>query len=537
MVGVSSGWKAVQNEILLPEVFVELTYTVTEPGLQQDATASGNYPEAFANASQIVEVEHKDSEAYAALDYGMWGLDGSFSYSDGSPDNPGYVDANYSSEDGSMSISPFPTITIDFPKRHDYLVPGITITWSKVFGGWATDFRVSTYNSTGLVEQKTITGNTSIESVVDIDLIYYTKITIEVLKWSHPYQRVRCIDIRLGVRKTYTKTDLMKFEHSQSVDLLSAALPRTGISFSLRNDDNRWNPDNPEGTEKYLLEQQEMKVRYGMDINGTVEWIEGGTFWLSEWGTPANGLEATFKAIDAIGFMQSTYTGIRKGTLYDIAVEAFTEAELPILEDGSVRYVLDDSLKSVETDFSEDDSEYSISEVLQMVANVGCCVFYQDRSGVVHIEPWRAVYSGYLIDNRTSYAHPEYTINKPLKSVSVAYGKDLRATVTASTKGEVQKVDNPLIVTESDAIRVGEHAKEFLIHRKVISGEFRADMRLDALDNIIVTSKYASNIIAVSDIKYATTGGAFKGTYTGRVVSVELTPTHYHSGEIYAGEV
>ena len=537
MVNVSSDWKALQNEILLPEVFVELTYTVTEPGLQQDATASGNYPEAFADINQVVEVEDKDSEVYAALDYGMWGLNGEFSYSDGSPNDPGYVTSNYSGIDTSMKTSGYPTITIDFSERHDYLVPGLTITWSKVFGGWATDFIVSTYNSTGLVEQKNVTGNTQIESVIEMDLQEYTKITISVLKWSHPYQRVRCIDIRLGIRKTYTKTDLMKFEHSQSIDLLSAALPRTEISFSLRNDDNRWNPDNPEGTEKYLLEQQEMHVRYGMDINGETEWIDGGTFWLSEWGTPANGLEATFKAIDAIGFMQNLYTGRRTGTLYDIALDALLEAELPTLDDGSPRYVLSDSLKQITTDFTENDDEYTIAEVLQMVANAGCCVFYQDRQGVVRIESWKNTYSDYLIDNRISYTHPEYTINKPLKAVSVAYGKDLRAVVAANSKGEIQKVDNPFIVTEEDALRVGEHTREFLVNRKVISGEFRADMRLDALDNIIVTSKYASNVIAVSDVKYTTTGGAFKGTYTGRVVTVELTPTHYHSGEIYAGEV
>lgn len=537
MVNVSNGWKAVQNETLLPEVFVKLIYTVTEPGLQQDATASGNYPEAFSDTRQVVGVEEKRSEAYAALDYGLWGLDGGFSYFDGTPENPGYVDTNYSDVNTSIGVSPHPTITIDFSERHDYLVPGLTITWSEVFGGWATDFRVTAYNSTGVVSQKTVVGNTSVVSVVEMDLISYTKITIEILKWSHPYQRARCIDIRLGVEKSYTKEDLMKFEHKQSVDLLSASLPGSEISFGLRNEHNQWNPDNPKGVEKYLLEQQEMELCYGMDIDGSVEWIKGGTFWLSEWGTPSNGLEATFKATDVIGFMQNTYMGSRNGTLYGIAIEAFTEADLPKLADGSVRYVLDESLKSITTDFSEDTTEYSVAEILQMVANAGCCVFYQDRDGVVHIEPRETSYSDYLIDHRISYAHPEYTINKPLKAVSVGYGKDLRAVVEVSSKGEIQTVDNPLIVTEEDAIRVGEHTKELLSNRKVISGEFRADMRLDALDNIIVTSKYASNVISVSEIKYSTTGGAFKGTYTGRVVSVELTPTHYLSGEIYVGEV
>ena len=62
-------------------------------------------------------------------------------------------------------------------------------------------------------------------------------------------------------------------------------------------------------------------------------------------------------------------------------------------------------------------------------------------------------------------------------------------------------------------------------------------MRLDALDNIIVVSKYASNIIGITDVSYSTTGSAFKGTYTGRVVSVELNSIQHYVGEIYVGEV
>jgi hypothetical protein len=321
------------------------------------------------------------------------------------------------------------------------------------------------------------------------------------------------------------------------VDLLSATLPNSEVAFSLRNDDNRWNPDNPTGSEKYLLEQQEVKIRYGMDINGTPEWIKGGTFWLSEWSTPSNGLEASFTARDATSFMLSTYTGIRTGTLYEIAVAAFTEANLPIMDDGSLRYVLHESLQEIQTDFSENTQNYSIAQILQMVAHAGGCVFYQDRDGRIRIEPRSDVYSGYMIEPVICYAHPEYTINKPLRSVSVGYGKDLRATVEVDSKGEVQTIDNPLILTEEDAIRVGKKAKDILINRKVITGEFRADMRLDALDNIIVVSKYASNIIGITDVSYSTTGSAFKGTYTGRVVSVELNSIQHYVGEIYVGEV
>jgi hypothetical protein len=180
-----------------------------------------------------------------------------------------------------------------------------------------------------------------------------------------------------------------------------------------------------------------------------------------------------------------------------------------------------------------------MDQVVQMAAHAGNCTIHQDRDGAVRVEPWREVYSGFMIEPRTSYNHPEYTISKPLKAVSVGYGDDnLRAVVpTTEGVGEVQTVDSEFLRTQSDALRVGKHTADLLVNRKVISGEFRADVRLDVLDNIIVSSKYASNVIAVTEVSYSTTGGAIRGKYTGRVVSISLKPSDQRSGEFYAGEV
>lgn len=337
--------------------------------------------------------------------------------------------------------------------------------------------------------------------------------------------------------QTFTKSDLMNYQHKQSVDLLSATLPSSEVVFSLRNDDHRWNPDNPTGPTQGLLEKQEIVVRYGLNLDGGVEWIKGGTFWLSEWDTPTNGMEASFTARDLFSFMDIVYGGIRSGTLYEVAIAALREADLPLMEDGSVRYIVHTSLQNYTTDFSANTQEFSIAEILQMVANAGGCVLYQDRDGIVHLEPRSTMYRGYVLDPKVSYNHPEYTINKPLKAVSVSYGDNLREELLVDAKGEVQTVDNPLVTTRDDAVRVAEGVKELLLNRKVVSGDFRADLRIDALDNIIVASKYASNVIALTEVIYSNTGGAFKGTYTGRVVSVELNNNAYFSGDLYAGEV
>ena len=538
MISVSNAWKAAQKQTLLPEMFVEIVYKITDPDLQEKASVSANYPEEFSNVDQLLDLTYKNGEVYATLDYGCWGLDGNFSYFDGSPVDPGYVDKNYSTSEGSMEVSPYPTITLNFAERQKVAIPGLIITWDKTFGGWATDFRVIVSSDVGTQAETTVRGNTDIKSTVVLDIVNYSKITIEVLKWSHPYQRVRCMEIQFGIEKIYTKDDLLGFEHTQSVDLLSATLPQSSIKFELRNDDGRWNPDNPTGFEKYLMEQQEVVVRYGMDIDGTTEWIDGGVFWLNEWSTPSNGLEVAFTAGDAFDLMLDKYTGTLSGSLYDIAVAALEQAALPRLSDGSVRYFVDESLKNITVELAIEDTDYIISEILQMVAHAGCCVLYQDRKGVVHIEPWNRAYTNYRIEPNISYSHPEYTVNKPMKAVSVGYGtEDGRVIVDVASKGETQTISSPFIQTEEDALRVGETAKNLLENRKVISGDFRADLRMDVLDTVLVVSKYASNAIGITNLTYSTTGGSFKAKYTGRVISIDLEPAKYYAGELISGEV
>ena len=525
MQAVSSAWKEAHRGMLLPEMFIELTYAATEPGLQEEATATSSNEAAFSDTAEVVSEQTQAEDTYVSLEHGMWGLDGSY---DHEIEYAGYVSQSVSDETCMFTLNPI--FSINLTSLHLEPIPGLTITWSTAFNEWAEEFQVRAYAGNSLVAQTNVTGNKSVTTEVWLDISEYTRIEIEIVKWSMPYHRARCSDVFLGIETVYTKNDLMGYDHTQSVDLLSAALPKNEIVFRMRNEDNRWNPDNPTGIERYLLEQQEVRVRYGMTVDGETEWIKGGTFWLSEWNTPSNGLEATFTARDAVGFMDVTYSGPTQGTMYDIAEAAFIQADIPAAREGGSRYYLSERLS--EHDISLGDSDYTISQVLQMIAHAGCCVFYQDRDGVTHIEPWSSTYQDYMIDQHNSYSHPEYTISKPLKAVSVGYGEEsARYVLPVQPKGEVQTVDNAFVRTYADAQRVAERTREVLENRRVVTGDFRADVRLDALDPVIVTSKYATGVVAVTDIVYSTTGGGFRGTYTGRVVPLNVNVEERYSGE------
>ena len=513
MITVSEAWKAAHKQRLLPETFIEISYAVTEPGLQQEASAVANMEESYSDAKSIPSTLTVNREKYSSLEWNFWGLDGSFTYFDGSPQYPGYVTSSLSGEDAIFTA--LPTMEITFPAQHTVLIPGVTITWTETFSEWAASFRVAAYNGSTLIAERRVADNTSPLSQVWLDLSGYNKLVIEVLKWSHPQHRARVARVYLGIRTIYTKNDLLGYSHRQTVDLLSAALPKNEIVFRLRNEDSRWNPENPSGAERYLMERQEVTVKYGMTVGDATEWIDGGHFWLSGWSTPANGIEASFTARDVIEFMNEKYTGLSSGTLYNIATAAFQQANLPIADTGKARYYVDSILRNYSTTM---EGENTIAEVLQKVAHMACCVLYQDRTGVIRIEPRKTALSDYAILRDLSYSHPEFEISKPLKAVEVRYGADGSYLLPVSSSGEVQTVDNDFVMTASDAQRVAQATVTVLQGRKTISGEFRADPRLDALDIVMVESKFSTNPVVISEIEYSTTGGGFHGSFTGRVV-------------------
>lgn len=516
MIDVSNEWKETHSELLLPETFIKLSYNVTEPGLSNDATTTGSNEEHFAETAEITNGLSKAPEQYASLEQNAWGLGGDIFCTDGKPNDPGYTTSAISNADAEYVETP--VITVLFSTVHKELIPGITLTWSTAMNEWATSFRIAAYNSETLVAEKEVSENTSLVSQVWVDLQNYNKIVIEILEWSHPYRRCRVEEVFLGLVEVYTKNNLLGYDHTDCVDILSATLPKNEITFHLENSTGRWNPNNPTGAERYLLEQQKVDVLYGMTVNGSTEWMKAGTFWLTEWNTPSNGLEASFTARDAVTFMNDIYSGPRSGTLLEIATAALEQANLPVMADGSARYVVDSSLASQTTDFLDEDADYTIADVLQLVAHMACCVFYQDREGIVRIEPRSTELTDYVIDKFKAYGHPEFEIFKPMKAVTVDYGEDKTEVVEVGAKGEVQAIANPFIRTEKDARKVANAAIAVLSGRKTLSGEYRADPRLCALDTVTVESKYSPNTVVITEIKYSTTGGALKGTYTGRVM-------------------
>lgn len=513
MIAVSNAWKAAQRETLVPVSDIRIEYNVTDPGVQEEAVSTTiTTEETYSSVADVVHDDALNEPLYATLEHNSWILNKTRSaLPEATVHTDGFISRNLS--DGNCVFSETPTVVISFSQVHTNSVPGLSITWSKAYGEYATRFRVTVYNGTTVVKTILVEDNRAVTLNVWETISGYDKIVLEILEWCKPFRRARLMEVLIGIKQVYTKANLMGFTHEQSVDLLSASLPKNSIVFELDNSDNRWNPDNPGGTEQYLIRRQTLVVRYGLLIGGEMEWIRAGTFYMSEWSTPSNGITASFTARDLLEFCTEIYEGTRSGSLLSIAEAALTQSGIDTDD-----VVISESLGDIRTDFSEDSAESTCAEVLQMVANAGRCCIWQDRNGILHIEPLNETLTDYVIGTMESgisnaYEHPEFTLSRELKSVRVNSGQGVAVN---SATGVVQEVSNPLIVDEATANAVAAWCRDCLKGRKTLSGSFRADPRLDALDKVTVVSKYSASPVYITNIKYDY-NGAFRGTYEGRV--------------------
>lgn len=506
MVDVSAAWKELHKGDLLPETFVEVTCTITENGAQQTATTKGENEASFSSAMMVAGNSWITAvPKYATLEHNLWSLDGSRSLLSGFPP---YRNTGYASADTSLGRV---TLTTSMIRRSP--IPGITIVWSSEFNEYPTRFSVTVKNGNTVVASTTVEGNTSTTSVVDLPVTTYNTVVVDVLDWCLPHHRFRVERIYLGHIMTFTKNDLLSYSHEQTGNLNSAELPKNSIEFSVDNTDGRWNPNNPNGLERYLSERQPVTVRYGMDVNGSIEWIRGGSFYLSEWRAPANGMEASFVARDALEFLlNDEYPAYEDANLQDVLEHAYSSGS-PEIANYQMR--IDPFISIWGCNIP---GGHSRAEVIQMCANAGCCPLRFDRDGTLNIERLYKSSTDYVISAAQSYSYPETTLSKPLKDVRVSYGEDNAYVLNVGSVGETQTVDNPTVLVSEQAEYIAKWVKDTLESRMTVSGEFRADPRLDLFDRVSVEGKYGNiTPVYIEQLKY-TYNGSFKATYTGRVI-------------------
>jgi hypothetical protein len=588
MIYVSDAWKNAHQQMILPESFVEITMGVLDETVVGEVSCKNEA--VFSNPNVVVNnEEYGGRPQYAFLEHNLWSLDGSRQLLD---NTDSYYTAAYVSRDNTSC-----GMTITLPTVNNNPIPGFNIVWSAEYETYAAEFMVEAKRGTTVVGTITVTNNDSHVSSVDLPVTGYDSVTITVLEWSHPNQRNRIDSVMFGQRIVFTKDDIISYSHEQSGSPLGTELSKNAIEFEIDNSDGRWNPLNPSGMSKYLYERQKLKVQYGLQLNGSIEWITGGTFYLSEWEAPSNGVSARFAARDAFEFLLNcTYSRpyldgvtVSDGRVYlskDDAVYINSDTHLVTVlpsgttvkvyekavwyPDGSgadpespgvmvyridqgwlwADYVQITSINNLFMDMSSALSNCIPSDVTtiagdevtggvsaptaivdmntaefvqQCVASYGVTAWQNAEGMLLLLSPGTDL-SDYVIGADVSYMHPEVELAKPLRRVNMVqhyqFSSDTKnVAYEVNSTGEDITVDCAYLwYSDSRTDALANKYINWWKHREVVSGEFRADPRLELFDVVQVETKYGTlSPVMITYLKY-TYNGSFRCTYEGKVI-------------------
>lgn len=365
MQAVSNAYKQEMKKQLRDHSYMRVTIGL----INQEAQASASVPDPekytyYSNLSWPLN-NYKVEELYDSCDQDYTAVDGSMYFL---PRDPSDVVLNQ----GIVSENLLGMIEVHFPIPYD--IKGLTVEFGKAY---PVDFSIISDNSS--VE---ITGNQNGHFVTEKIFSGATFLRFVPAQMVNGQSRFRIHQITMGIGIYFDNQKILSATKKERISPIMEDLPSIDFSVTIDNKNRAYDIENEESTVNFLENGQEISVIYGQELdNGSVEWIPGTTVYLREWS--ADDEEMSFTATDRFDGMDGTY---RRGkyapdgiTLYELALDVFQDAGI-----DSRTYWLDNYLKDVKV--YNPMPVVTHKEALQLIANAGRCILYQDRNGNIFMK-------------------------------------------------------------------------------------------------------------------------------------------------------
>ena len=327
-------------------------------------------------------------------------------------------DQDYTPADGSMYFLPrkradvvlnqgivseglMGPVEIRFPVQHD--IKGVTIEFGKAY---PVDFKIESDNNT--VE---ITGNPDGHFVTEEIFTGATHLRFVPSQMVNGQSRFRIHKITMGIGIYFDNQRILSATKKEHISPIMEELPTIDFNLTVNNKDRAFDIENEESSVNFLEIGQDITVLYGQELDdGSVEWLPGATVQLKEWS--ADDEEMNFSASDRFDYMDGTYQrGLYRPegiSLYDLALDVLTDAGI---DDRT--YWIDSYLKSVKV--FNPMPVVAHKEALQLIANAGRCILYQDREGNIFLKSSFIPDMEAGSDNETYFSHAGSVLDKSVK--------------------------------------------------------------------------------------------------------------------------
>ena len=362
MQSCSTAYKEEMHEQLREHGYIQVSIGVVNQAAQSGAAFKSDLAYYSDSKKPFNDYVVSESELYALTDNDYTPADGSMYFL---PRKKSDVVLN----NGAASEDVLGAITIVFDQAYD--IKGLTIEFGRAY---PKDFTITSDNHT-----QTVTGNDSGHFVTDDIFSDATYLTITPTEMAHGSGRLHIHQITMGVGIIFTERQIKTTTKKEHISPVAEDLQTIDFSCTIDNQSRDFDIENETSTVNFLEVGQQVELVYYQELmDGTIEAIKGSALQLKEWS--ANDTEMSFTAVDRFDDLDNTYYGgyySKEGrSLYDLALDIFKTAGV-----DERTYEIDSYLKSVIV--NNPIPVVSYKEALQLIANAGRSVLYQDRDGKI----------------------------------------------------------------------------------------------------------------------------------------------------------
>ena len=365
MQAASAAYKKAMKEILRNHSFMRVTIGMINQTAQASAAVAD--PAAFTYFSSLKKPfdNYQVTELYEGCDQDWSAVDGSMYFL---PREKPDVVLNA----GLVTEELLGTIEIRFPVALS--IKGLTVEFGKAY---PVDFSIVSDRNT--VEIK---DNGDGHFVTEEIFEEATFLRFVPGRMVNGQSRFRIHQITMGIGIYFDNQKILSASKKEHISPITEELPTIDFSMTAENRDRQFDIENSESSVQFLEIGQNVEVLHGQELeDGTVEWMPGAKLSLKDWSADDEELEIS--ATDRFDTMEDTYYRvliIRKGFLSMIwRDDVFQDAGV-----DSRDYYLDPYLKNVLV--KNPVPAVAHKEALQLIANAGRCIIYQDREGKIFLK-------------------------------------------------------------------------------------------------------------------------------------------------------
>lgn len=365
MHAVSAAYKQEMKKQLRDHSYVRVTIGLINQEAQASASVSDQNQYTYYSNLKWPLDNYQVNELYATCDEDYTIVDDSMYFLPKEKENAVL-------NQGIVSENLFGPIEIEFPVPYD--IKGLTVEFGQAY---PTEFVIESNN-----KQLKITGNDSGHFITEEIFQGATFLRFTPSDMINGQSRFRIHQLTMGIGIYFDNRTILSAKKREYISPIMEELPSIDFDLTVNNHNRAFDIENTESTVNFLELGQSVKVIYGQELDdGSVEWMDGTTVYLKEWS--ADDEEMSFSATDRFNNMDGTYyRGMYRAegiTLYELAEDVFKDAGI-----DERTYWLDRYLKNVTV--QNPIPAVAHKEALQMIANAGRCILYQDRNGNIFLK-------------------------------------------------------------------------------------------------------------------------------------------------------